>query len=44
MCVRVAPPAVGLFRHTFAADILARVETPLREPTFLILTALAGEP
>jgi DNA-binding PadR family transcriptional regulator len=37
-------PAVAIFRHTFAADILARVETPLREPTFLILTALAGEP
>jgi DNA-binding PadR family transcriptional regulator len=30
--------------HTFVADILFRVETPLREPTFLILTALAGEP
>jgi DNA-binding PadR family transcriptional regulator len=37
-------PAVAIFLHTFAADILARVETPLREPTFLILTALAGEP
>jgi DNA-binding PadR family transcriptional regulator len=37
-------PAVAIFRHAFAADILARVETPLREPTFLILTALAGEP
>jgi DNA-binding PadR family transcriptional regulator len=35
---------VAVFRHTFGADILARVETPLREPTFLILTALAGEP
>jgi len=36
--------ALAMFRHTFAADILYRVETPLREPTFLILTALAGEP
>ena len=32
------------FRYTFAADILPHVETPVREPTFLILTALAGEP
>ena len=31
------------FLHTFAADILIRMETPVREPTFLILTALAGE-
>src|SRR2546423_14926726 len=33
-----------MFPYTFVADILFRVETPLREPTFLILTALAGEP
>jgi DNA-binding PadR family transcriptional regulator len=37
-------PSLALFRHTFAADILCRVEIPLREPTFLILTALAREP
>ena len=36
--------AVAGFRYTFAADILGRVEFPLREPTFLLLTALAGEP
>ncbi len=36
--------AIAAFRYTFAADILPRVETPLREPTFLIVTALAGEP
>lgn len=35
---------MATFPHTFGADILARVEIPLREPTFLILTALAGEP
>jgi DNA-binding PadR family transcriptional regulator len=35
---------MAIFRYTFAADILPCVETPLREPTFLILTALAGEP
>ena len=34
----------ALFHDTFAADILSCVETPLREPTFLILTALAGGP
>src|SRR5256885_12736485 len=33
-----------MFPYTFVADILFRVETPVREPTFLILTALAGEP
>jgi DNA-binding PadR family transcriptional regulator len=35
---------MAIFHNTFAADILVGVETPLREPTFLILTALAGEP
>jgi len=35
---------VATFPYTLAADILGRVETPLREPTFLMLTALAGEP
>jgi DNA-binding PadR family transcriptional regulator len=34
----------AIFPYTFAADILPGVETPLREPSFLILTALAGEP
>jgi len=33
-----------VFPYAFAADILGRVETPLREPTFLMLAALAGEP
>ena len=33
-----------MFPYAFAADILGRVETPLREPTFLMLAALAGEP
>jgi DNA-binding PadR family transcriptional regulator len=36
--------AVAMFGYTFAADILRRMEFPLREPTFLMLTALAGEP
>jgi DNA-binding PadR family transcriptional regulator len=36
--------ASTIFRYTFVADILACVEAPLREPTFLILTALAGTP
>jgi DNA-binding PadR family transcriptional regulator len=40
----VTDQAPAIFRYTFAADILSGVETPLREPTFLILTALAGEP
>ena len=31
-------------RHIFASDILLLMDTPLREPTFLILTALAKEP
>jgi DNA-binding PadR family transcriptional regulator len=35
---------MALFPYAFAADIFSCVETPLREPTFLILTALAGEP
>jgi DNA-binding PadR family transcriptional regulator len=35
---------MALFRYAFAADIFSCVETPLREPTFLILTVLAGEP
>ena len=35
--------ALPSFLHTFAAGILLRMETPVREPTFLILTALAGE-
>jgi DNA-binding PadR family transcriptional regulator len=32
------------FRYTFASDILDVMSTPLREPTFLILTALAHGP
>lgn len=40
--VRLRP--VGMFPYAFVAGILCRVEAPLREPTFLILTALAGRP
>ncbi len=40
--VRLWP--VAIFPYAFVADILCRVEAPLREPTFLILTALAGRP
>lgn len=40
--VRLRP--VAMFPNAFVADILCRVEAPLREPTFLILTALAGRP
>jgi DNA-binding PadR family transcriptional regulator len=35
---------VAVLRYTFASDILDGVEAPLREPTFLMLTALVGEP
>lgn len=39
--IRLSP--VMMFPHTLVADILWGVEAPLREPTFLILTALAGK-
>jgi DNA-binding PadR family transcriptional regulator len=40
----VEHPLYLRFRYAFADGMLPCVETPVREPTFLILTALAGEP